>query len=155
MQHGAQKMDQSQVIQGSQEITEVSTLERKGLSVSYGLKTFSGEREKLIRVSLIFRNHTDGEQEIRPRIKLVAGDGRALDAYTLSTFSSVVRARDSASTSGRNIQAYWLKRRYRIPPNGIAIGELVYRDRQVIYPLTLDVQIGRETFEFKVGSPGV
>ncbi len=151
----ARMSDQSLVVQGGQAITAVSSLERNGLSVSYRIKTFIGRRKKLIRVSLIFRNHTDSAREIRPRVRLVDRTGKSLNKYTLATFCSMVGAHYSVSTSRGNIQAYQLKRRYRIAPGGTAIGELVFHNQQATYPLTLYVQIGRETFEFKVAGPRI
>ncbi len=147
--------DQSIAAQGGQAITAVSSLERNGLSVGYRLKTFSGRRKTLIRVSLIFRNHTDSEREIRPRVKLVDRTGKSLNQCTLATFCSIGGAHYSGSVSRGNIQAYQLKRRYRIAPGGTAIGELAFQSRQVAYPLTMYVQIGRETFKFKVVRPRI
>ncbi len=67
----------------------------------------------------------------------------------------MVGAHYSVSTSRGNIQAYQLKRRYRIAPGGTAVGELAFQSRQVAYPLTMYVQIGRETFKFKVARPRI
>ncbi len=137
----------TKIIQNSQEITPISSIRKNGLSVSYSLKSFDGDNEQLLRLSLIFRSYHDGEKYIRPHVRVVDAQGIALDAYNWSTFGRT-RGRDSGKTAAHDMEAYWLKRSYRIPPEGIAMGELVYHGAHIDYPLRVYVQVGADTFAF-------
>lgn len=133
--------DDAKVFAPNQEITTKSSIEKNHLAVSYNLQVIPGKQEQLIRLSLIFRNHQKAYRHIWPHVTLHDAQGQAIKHYSMQQFIKM-----SARTQWADM--YWLKRSYRIPPDGIAIGELVYHCKQINFPMKLEVKIGKESFSF-------
>jgi hypothetical protein len=133
--------DDAKVFAPNQEIATKSSIEKNHLAVSYNLQVIPGKQEQLIRISLIFRNHQKAYRHIWPHITLHDARGQAIKHYSMQQFVKM-----SARSQWANM--YWLKRSYRIPPDGIAIGELVYHCQQINFPMKLEVRIGKESFSF-------
>jgi hypothetical protein len=140
------------IIPAHQEITPASSIEKSGLSVSYSLKPIHGNHEQLLRLTLIFKNQTNKGRRIWPHITLVDAQGHAVPSYSLKTLRRITSHKNG---SGNTEQAsdqwadmYWIKSSYRIPPNGIAIGELVYHSKQLHFPMQLTVRIYKDKYHF-------
>lgn len=142
----------AKIIPARQEITPASSIEKNGLAVSYSLKPIPGKYEELLRLTLIFKNQADKGRHIWPHITLVDAKGKRIPAYSLKTLRRITE-RNTASgqpdqTSSQWADMFWIKRSYRIPPHGIAIGELVYHGKQFSFPLKLSVRIYKDYYRF-------
>lgn len=150
------------------EIIPAQSIEKGGLLVSYSMRAARDKQGYLIRLSLIFRNLQGKKTIIRPKISLLDASGKKILVYTKTRFiriSSRLAGKDSESATNslfrndgkRKISAawlvkwadlYWLKHSYRIPSQGIAIGELVYHSPQLNLPIRLAVNSNHQEFVF-------
>ena len=142
----------AKIIPEHQEITPASSIEKHRLSVSYSLKTIQGKYEKLLRLTLIFKNQADKGRHIWPHITLIDARGKPVRSYSLKTLRRITSdkadPRDAEQKSEQWADMFWIKRDYRIPPHGIAIGELVYHDKQFHFPMQLTVRIYKDYYHF-------
>ncbi len=150
------------------EIIPAQSIEKGGLLVSYSMRAAHDKQGYLIRLSLIFRNLQDKKTIVRPKISLLDASGKKILVYSKTRFiriSSRLAGKDSESAANslfRNdgkrkisekwlvkwADLYWLKRSYRIPSQGIAIGELVYHSPQLNLPIRLAVNSNQQEFVF-------
>jgi hypothetical protein len=142
----------AKIIPARQEITPASSIVKRGLSVSYSLKPIHGKHEELLRLTLIFKNQANKGRHIWPHITLIDAKGKRVRSYSLKTLRRIT-ARNAASgqpdqTSSHWADMFWIKRSYRIPPHGIAIGELVYHGKQFHFPMKLTVRIYKDYYRF-------
>jgi|GEM_PF-5647675 len=142
----------AKIIPAHQEITPASSIEKRHLSVSYSLKTIQGKYEKLLRLTLIFKNQADKGRHIWPHITLVDAKGRRVRSYSLKTLRRITSRKsgshDAEQASEQWADMFWIKRSYRIPPHGIAIGELVYHGKRLHFPMKLTVRIYKDYYRF-------
>jgi len=133
-----------------QEITLADSLEKHRLSIAYSVNRVRGGEEDLLRLTLIFRNLDSRDRQIRPHIALTDAQGnpvRVLGHGELTRLAAGSRKRQEALAD-----VHWLNPSYRIPAQGIEIGELVYRGTDFNFPLKLVVGEARDRFEFQVES---
>lgn len=155
------------------EIIPAQSIEKGGLLVSYSMRAAHDKQGYLIRLSLIFRNLQDKKTIVRPKISLLDASGKKILVYSKTRFiriSSRLAGKDSATATNslfRNdgnrkisekwlvkwADMYWLKHSYRIPSQGIAIGELVYHSPQLNLPIKLTVDSNRQQFVFTTRGP--
>lgn len=155
------------------EIIPAQSIEKGGLLVSYSMRAAHDKRGYLIRVSLVFRNLQDKNTTVRPKISLLDASGKNILVYSKTRFikiSSRLAGKDSESATNslfRNsgnrkisekwlvkwANLYWLKHSYKIPPEGIAIGELVYHSPQLNLPIRLVVNSNQQEFVFTTRGP--
>ena len=147
----------AKIIPARQEITPASSIEKNKLSISYSLKAIHGKHEELLRLTLIFRNLADRNRHIWPHITLLDAQGKRVRSYSLATLRRITSdqgadpktdLRHPEQTSSQWADMYWIKRSYRIPPHGIAIGELIFHDKQLNFPMKLSVRIYRDYYRF-------
>ena len=151
----------AKIIPARQEITVASSIEKNNLSISYSLKPIQGKHEELLRLTLIFKNQSDKSRRIWPHVYLLDAQDKAVKSYSLQTLRRVLSGgakpaapKDGAShMPGEWTDMYWLKKRYQIPPHGIAIGELVYHGKQFNFPLKLTVRIYKDFYKFTAEQP--
>lgn len=139
----------AEIFPAAQEITPVGSVNKDQLSISYNLQPIQGKHEKLLRLTLIFKNLADKNRHIWPHVYLRDARGKAVRAYTLKTLLHVL----SHPAASEWADMYWLKRSYRIPSHGIAIGELVYHGRQFSFPMKLSVRIDKTYYRFTAAQP--
>lgn len=137
----------AKIIPARQEITPASSIEKNGLSISYSLKTIHGKHEKLLRLTLIFKNQANRNRHIWPHIAIMDAQGKRVSSYSLKTLRRIM-SRQAGQVSEQWADMYWIKPSYRIPPNGIAIGELVYHSKQLHFPMKLTVRIYKDYYRF-------
>lgn len=125
----------------SEEITPASSLEKNQLSVSYTLRPIPGGNEQLLRLTLIFRSSRDTYRHIHPHVTLVDAKGNAIRHYSMKEFVSM-------PSRSKWADMYWLKPSFRIPPNGLVIGDLVYHCKQANFPMKLSLRIDKDSFDF-------
>lgn len=147
----------AKIIPARQEITPASSIEKNKLSISYSLKTLYGKHEKLLRLTLIFKNLADRNRHIWPHIALLDAQGKRVRSYSLKTLRRITSHQEadyktdlhhSDQTSGQWADMYWIKRSYRIPSHGIVIGELIFHDKQLNFPMKLTVRIYKDYYRF-------
>jgi hypothetical protein len=137
-------VSEENIFSASQEITPVSSIEKDRLSISYSLERAHGRHEELLKLTLIFRNFDNRGRKVRPHILLKDADGKVVRAYTLKEFAS----RLPKSARNQLDDMNWIKSSYRIPPQGIAMGQLVYHGKKFSYPLRLTIRVNKDNFEF-------
>jgi len=150
------------------EITPAQSIEKDGLLVSYSLLAIPNKEGILIRLSLVFRNLQDRSMIVRPKVLLLDASGKKISAYTRTGFikfssrlagkvsADVTRSLIKNDSNGKNFagsrakwaNTYWLKHSYKIPSQGIAIGELVYHCTNLIFPMKLTVNSNKQEFVF-------
>lgn len=151
-----------------QEIKPIQSIEKDGLLISYSMLAMPNKKGTLIRLSLVFRNLQDRSRIVRPKILLLDASGKMIRAYTKKGFIKISpglagQASDNVTNplikndSNGKISAksrikwantYWLRRSYKIPAQGIAIGELVYHCTQLNLPMKLTVNSNKQEFVF-------
>lgn len=151
-----------------QEIMPAQSIEKGGVLVSYSLQTVPSKVGDLQRLALIFRNKQGHAITIEPEVFLTNAKGRKIKHYSKRGFlkASSYLAVKSTSSDGKAlvkidkssinerkdwINTYWLKSSYRIPAQGIAIGELVYYCDHCRLPLKLLVRLGKQEYAFTTG----
>lgn len=152
------------------EITSTQSIEKDGLLISYNLRVIPGREGILIRLSLVFRNRQDQIRVVRPKVWLVEDSGKTISAFTQKGFigySSRLAGKTSAAAANSinkhdmngkksaksRIQwakTNWLKNSYKLPPQGIAIGELVFHCTQLNLPIKLTVNSNQHEFVFAI-----
>jgi len=139
----------AKIIPARQEITPASSIVKHDLSVSYSLKTIHGKHEKLLRLTLIFKNQADRSRHIWPHIILKDANGKRVYSYSLKTLRRITsRSGSVKEDSDQWADMYWIKSNYRIPPHGIAIGELVYHAKELHFPMKLSIRIYKDYYRF-------
>lgn len=139
----------AKIIPPRQEITPASSIEKNGLSVSYSLKTIPGKHEQLLRLTLIFKNQANRNRHIWPHIILKDAKGKRVYSYSLKTLRRITRRSGSDKQDADQwADMFWIKSNYRIPPHGIAIGELVYHSKQLHFPMKLTIRIYKDYYRF-------
>lgn len=141
-----------------QVITPQDNIEKDKLLISYSIKAIPTDTDYLIKVSMVFRNLKDRSVNLRPTITLSDGHGSPIEAYSKKGFlihMSVLTADKSAKgVAGERIKwanAYWLKSRFTIPPNGIETGELVFHSSDINnLPMKLTVSSAKQEFVFTI-----
>lgn len=151
-----------------QEITPAQSIQQDGMQVSYSMLTLPGRHGNLVRLSLVFRNQQAQAKDFPLQVYLWDAKGRRIKHYSKRGFiyaSTSKAARQAGNDPDSLIQmdgdsqhsaqaltdwanSYWLKSHYRIPPHGIAIGELVYLFPHIYLPLKLQVIVDKQKFEF-------
>lgn len=150
------------------EITPTQSIEKEGLLISYSLLAIPDKESFLIRISLVFRNLQDRSRIVRPKISLLDASGKKISAYTKAGFiklssrlpgkvaekvtKSLVKNDSHGKSFARSriewANTYWLKQTYKLPPQGIAIGELVFHCSQLNLPMKLTVNSNKQEFVF-------
>ncbi|HSM97429.1 MAG TPA: hypothetical protein VLS47_00305, partial [Gallionella sp.] len=150
------------------EITPTQSIEKEGLLISYSLLAIPDKESFLIRISLVFRNLQDRSRIVRPQISLQDASGKKISAYTKAGFirfssrlpgkvaDKVTKSLIKKDSNGKGFaksriewaNTYWLKQTYKLPPQGIAIGELVYHCSQLNLPMKLTVSSNKQEFVF-------
>jgi hypothetical protein len=138
------------------------------LKVSYSMIAVPDDDGYFLRLSLVFTNLGDQALTLSPNVILKDATGTALSAYTkraflrltarrkeganLDAIDSLISDGSDGRTSTRDrsewAESYWLKNHLRIPPQGIALGGLVFHADKLILPVKLSVEIGGQDFEF-------
>jgi hypothetical protein len=151
-----------------QEIKPTQSIEKDGLLISYSILAMPDNKDTLIRVSLVFRNLQDRSRIVRPKVSLLDASGKKISPYTKKQFirissrlagktsDIVTQSIDKNDGNGKVSEksriewanTYWLKQSYKIPAQGIAIGELVYRDTHLDLPMKLTVNASKQEFVF-------
>jgi hypothetical protein len=149
-------------------IIPTESLEMDGLLIRYSMLAIPHKTGFLLRLSLVFRNLQDHNMIIRPKILLLDASGKKIKAYSKNEFlkmssrlseqaSEIVTKSIIESGSNERISAksriewantYWLKSRYKISSQGIAIGELVFHGAHLNLPIKLTVKSNRRKFIF-------
>ena len=148
-----------------QVVTPHEEIEKDKLLVSYGIKAIPDRKEYLVKVSMVFRNLKDQNVQILPVITLSDSAGNKIEAYSKKGFlkrmsAANVKAPNSGAANSETAHdrikwanAYWLKSRFTIPPNGIEIGELVFHASSLDkLPMTLTVKSARQEFVFTINN---
>lgn len=150
------------------EITPTQSIEKEGLLISYSLLAIPDKESFLIRISLVFRNQQDRSRIVRPKISLLDASGKKISAYTKAGFirfssrlpgkvaDKVTKSLVKNDSNGKSFaksriewaNTYWLKQTYKLPPQGIAIGELVFHCTQLNLPMKLTVNSNKQEFVF-------
>lgn len=146
-----------------QVVTPHEEIEKDKLLISYGIKAIPDRKEYLVKVSMVFRNLKDRNAEIRPVITLTDGAGNRIEAYSKKGFLKRMsaangKAANSGAADGETAHdrikwanAYWLKSRFTIPPNGIEMGELVFHASSLDkLPMKLTVKSAHQEFVFTI-----
>ncbi|MBI1173803.1 MAG: hypothetical protein GC139_00885 [Sideroxydans sp.] len=153
------------VFNDKQEITPAQSIEKDGLLVSYSMQTVPAKSGNLLRLSLVFRNMQNRGRSVWTNILLVDANGQRVKHYSKNGFirasshmtgksgkNSITGIQDHGKhANAKRIEwanTYWLKSNYKIPPNGIAVGELVYYYAQLNLPMTLTVRLNKQEFVF-------
>ena len=152
----------------NQEITPAQSIEKNGLLISYSMLSIPNKNGFLLRLSLVFRNLLDRSMIVRPKVLLLDASGKKIRAYTKKEFirissrlaeetsdivnKSIIKndsnGKDAAKSRIEWANAYWLKQSYKIPAQGIAIGELVYHCTHLDLPMKLTVNANKQEFVF-------
>jgi hypothetical protein len=140
----ATTLSEDSILSASQEITPASSAEKHRLSISYSLEKVHGKHEDMLKLTLIFRNFDKRYRQVRPHIFLMDAEGGTVRAYTLKEFASMLPKSATAQLDEMN----WIKSSYKIPPQGIAMGQLVYHGKKFSYPLKLTIRVNKDNFEF-------
>ena len=150
------------------EITPTQSIEKEGLLISYSLLAIPEKTGYLVRLSLVFRNLQDRSRIVRPKISLLDASGKKISAYTKAGFikfssrlpgktaDKVTKSLIKNDSNGKSFaksriewaNTYWLKQTYKMPAQGIAIGELVYHCTQLNLPMKLTVNSNKQEFVF-------
>lgn len=152
----------------SLEIKPIAGIEKNGLLLKYSLLVIPHHEGFLLRLSLVFRNLQNRTMIFRPRVLLLDASKKQISAYSKDGFirisppaagetSDVVSTTILGTDNREYISAksriewtdtFWLKRRYKIPPRGIAIGVLVYHGTHLKLPVKLTVYTYKRKFIF-------
>ena len=150
------------------DITPTQSIEKDGLLISYSLVAVPDKEGLLIRLSLVFRNMQGQSMTVRPKVSLQDVEGKVISAYSKTgfiRFSSRLAKKASddvtislikddssgkifAKSRTKWADTFWLKNSYKIPSQGIAIGELVYHSTHLDLPLKLTVNSNDQEFVF-------
>lgn len=138
------------------------------LKVSYSMIAVPDEDGYFIRLSLVFTNLSDQRLGLDPVVTLRDARESVVKAYSKRAFLRLTaRRKESANhdvidslisnnNNGRNsardrsewAEAYWLKPWLRIPPQGIALGGLVFHADKLILPMKLSVSVAGQNYVF-------
>ncbi|MGB9093782.1 MAG: hypothetical protein WCB93_06690 [Gallionella sp.] len=166
--HPGKAVTTEQVFDGSYEIEPIGSLEKEGLLISYSMLVVPDRKGYLLRLSLVFRNKQNRTMIVRPKVTLTDASRKKISAYTRNGFVGLAlhpagKAQDIVSKTilGRDsneyipeksrtewADAFWLKSRYRIPADGIAIGVLVFHGTRLKEPVRLTVHSNNRKFSF-------
>jgi hypothetical protein len=154
------------------ESTAVQSLEKSGLLISYSLQVIPDNECKLLRLTLVIRNQQKRAMTVSPRVVLADASGKTIKAYSKPEFIQLLSRQGKVASKiagnpelqgGREEKRVaelrsqlgninWLNPRYKIPANGIVIGDLVYRCTDFKAPLTLTVNSNKLEFVFQPGA---
>ena len=144
--------------QSQQVMTPQDNIEKDKLLISYSIKAIPTSTDYLIKVSMVFRNLKDRSVNLKPVIALSDGSGNRIEAYSkkgflihMSVLAADKSAKDGAGERTKWANAYWLKSRFTIPPNGIEVGELVFHSARIDnLPMKLTVNSAKQDFTFTI-----
>lgn len=147
--------------QSQQVMTPQDNIEKDKLLISYSIKAIPSGTDYLIKVSMVFRNLKDRSVSLKPAITLTDGSGNRIEAYTkkgflihMSVLAADKSAKDVAGERTKWANAYWLKSKFTIPPNGIEVGELVFHSARIDnLPMKLTVNSAKQEFAFTISQP--
>lgn len=145
--------------------------------VSYSLLDIPDKNGFLLRLSLVFRNLQSRTMIVRPKVLMLDAskqkvsaytkngfiktssrlEGKTLDVVNRTIFGSDSKEKMPAHARVEWAETFWLKTRYQIPPQGIAIGELVYHGTYLKLPVQLTVRTNKKVFIFTTPAllPGI
>lgn len=138
-----------QLIQPKQEIV------KDMLQVSYTMKAVRSQHGYLLKLSLIFRNLKNHSVNVSPAAELDREKGLHVKPYSRKALLSyLARRKSEASVEEKELaNSNWLKSGFRIPANGIEIGELVFAVTDLKLPMNLVVMQGKHRYEFDMTEP--
>lgn len=154
-------------------IQPIASLEKNGLLIRYSLLVIPDQQGYLLRLSLVFRNLQKQAMIFRPSVLFLDASQKQISLYSKDDFirisspaagktsdivSTTILGADnkeyiSAKSRTEWADEFWLKRLYRIPPRGIAIGVLVYHGTDLKLPLKLTVHAYKRKFTFTAKAP--
>jgi len=161
----SQKTTGQSAFQKQRMMTPQDSIEKNKLFVSYSMKVIPEKTGHLIQVSMVFRNMKDKATRLQPKISLTDHKGRVIRPYTKNSFLKLTSRMNadnaSAGKTGRNTvnerinwaNAYWLKDKFTLPPNGIEIGELIYHSTSLNFPMKLTINSAGESYVFEMNEP--
>ncbi|MGC2165108.1 MAG: surface-adhesin E family protein [Gallionella sp.] len=138
------------------------------LKVSYSMIAVPDDDGYFVRLSLVFTNLSDRRLSLNPVATLRDARESGIKAYSKAAFLRLTAQRKesanrdvidsliSNNNDGRNsardrsdwAEAYWLKSRLGIPPQGIALGGLVFHADKLILPMKLSVSVAGQNYVF-------
>lgn len=152
-----------------QDVTTITqALEKNGLNVSYSMVALPYEKGYMVRLSLVIRNMKEKYAGVTPRVMLTGAKGNKFYPYSKESFLKVasrwartsrdnnmgllLQISDSGKSTSRErkdwVQTYWIKHSYKIPPDGIEMGALIYHCDRLDYPLKLTLELAGQEFVF-------
>lgn len=161
------------VFKDKQVIAPHQSIEKDHLQISYNMKAVRSEGGYLVQLSLIFRNmEKDKSVYVSPRVTLLNDKALPVRGFSKSSFlkyaahvkgsaavtSTLIKdeATGAHSTTRERVEwanSYWLKKQFKIPAQGIEIGDLVYHCADLNLPIKLIVKSGGNEFLFVITDP--